>query len=306
MNFDPNTSMTEAVEKERQFSEFFRQAKAIIRNFDIKKNPQKWTDYERELSQKLRETKNKVHHHLCNNIDTPSVISELSYLIVETNKYMKGSNIQIKSPVIVSVAQYILRISRCLGIVRVDQFEYSPETTESSESSDPFIQALVDFRDQVKQHAGKDKMILIKECDKLRDVTLAGLGVSVEDTGMTTPSVWMKQDPETLLKAIQDKKDKKERELKEKEEKKALEEKKKSCPPNEWYSTFESDKYSKFDAEGCPTHDNEGKELKKEIINGLKKQLKAKEKKYQKYLQQLEKEAKKQEEPTQTEEVKQE
>lgn len=64
MNFDPETSMQEAIQKEKQFAEFFQQAKGIIRNYDIKKNPQKWTKEEFELNQKLRDTKEKVHHHL--------------------------------------------------------------------------------------------------------------------------------------------------------------------------------------------------------------------------------------------------
>lgn len=295
MNFDPATSMTEATAKDKQFKEFFQQAKAIIRNFDIKKNPQKWDETDRELSQKLRETKEKVHHHLCNNVDTPSVIHELSTLVVETNKYMKDVNIQIKSPLVVSISQYILTILKCLGIVEVDEFKYASASEEADAETlvAPFVQAAVDFRDQVKQLAGQDKALLIKECDKLRDEVLAALGVRVEDTGMATPSVWMKEDPETLLKSIADKKAAKEKEKKEKEERKALEEEKKSTPPNEYYPRWEADKYSKFDESGVPTHDVSGKELSQAIVNGLKKKVKALEKKYQKHIQKQQEEAKK-------------
>jgi len=294
MNFDPLTSMDEALEKERQFKEFFQQAKAIIRNFDIKKNPQKWNEIDKELNNKLRDVKEKVHHHLCNNIDTPSALYDLSDLINETNKYMKNANTQIKSTLIVSISQYIIRILKCMGIVEEDVFGYS-STNEEDKSENmvaPFVQAAVEFRDQVKQLAGKDKMLLIQECDKLRDETLAKLGIRLEDTGMATPSVWMKDDPEELMKSIADKKQAKEKAKKEKEEKKALEDKKKSCPPNEYYPTFESDKFSKFDESGVPTHDNAGKELPKEITNGLKKKVKALEKKYQKFLKKQEEDAK--------------
>lgn len=155
MNFDPEKSMTEAIAKEKQFGEFFKNAKGTIRNFDIKKNPQKWETEDRDLDSKLRKTKEKVHHHLCNNIDTPSVILELSSLMSETNKYMKDITRNVKSPLIVSISQYVLKISKCLGLVEVDPFQY----TSVSEGGDPealmapFVQVTIDFRDRVKQLA---------------------------------------------------------------------------------------------------------------------------------------------------------
>lgn len=296
MNFNPETSMKEAISKEKEFNEFFKSAKASVRNFELKTNPQKWTEEERELTTKLREAKDRIHHHLCNNIDTPSVIHELSSLVSDTNVYMRNTSIKIRSPLVVSISQYILRILKCLGVVKADSFGYNAGgsdegvgETDVEKIITPFVQAAVDFRDQVKQLAGKDKMLLINECDKLRDDTLASLGIGIEDTGMTTPSIWVKEDPETLLKSIADKKAAKEQKLKEKEERKALEELKKNTPPEQWYKTFESDKYSQFDEEGVPTHNQKGEALKKEEINGLKKQMKSKQKKWQK---QLEKEAK--------------
>jgi cysteinyl-tRNA synthetase len=278
MNFDLDKSMVEALAKEEQFREFFNQSKAIIRNFDIKKNPQKWDETDKALGEKLREAKVKIHHHFCNNIDTPNVINELSILMGETNKYMKDVNIKIKSPLIVSITQYIFKISKCLGITDEDPFRYSSGSGESDPEQmvTPYVQAIVDFRDQIKQLAGKDKKLVIEQCDKVRDEVLAKLGIRLEDTGMATPSVWMKDDPEALLKSIADKKAAKEKKAKEKEEARLLEEKKKSTPPSEWYKTFEGDKYSQFDEAGIPTHDKEGKELTKEQLNGLKKQMKAK------------------------------
>ena len=275
MNFDPETSMKEAIQKEKQFAEFFQQAKGIIRNFDIKKNPQKWTKEDYELNQKLRETKEKVHHHMCNNIDTPSVVSELSSLLADTNRYMKSTSTQIKSPLIVSVSKYLLKILKCLGVVVEDEFKYTSasEEVDSETLVAPYVQVVVDFRDQVKQLAGKDKVLLIKECDKVRDVSLAKLGIRLEDTGMTTPSNWMKDDPEVLLKSIEDKKIAKEKAAKEKEEKKALEEKKNNTHPKDYFSTFELDQYSQFDENGVPTHNAKGEALSKEKINGLKKKM---------------------------------
>lgn len=125
-------------------------------------------------------------------------------------------------------------------------------------------------------------MLLIKECDKVRDVALARLGIRLEDTGMATPSTWMKDDPEVLLKSIEDKKLAKEKALKEKEEKKALEDKKNNTHPKDYFSTFETQLYSQFDENGVPTHNAKGEALSKEQINGLKKKMTAMVKKWDK------------------------
>jgi len=119
----------------------------------------------------------------------------------------------------------------------------------------------------------------------VRDESLAKLGIRVEDSPFRNrSSTWIKEDPQILLQRISDKKAEKERKLKEKEKAKLLAEKKKSTPPKDWYITFESHKYSKFNTEGIPTHNTDGTPLPKSKINGLKKQMKAKERKYQKYL----------------------
>ena len=302
MNFDPNTSMEEAIAKDKQFAEFFRNAKANVRNFDIAKHPQKWNEKDFALNEKLRESKALIHSHLCKSIDTPSVILELSNLITETNKYMNNTETQLKSPLVVSITQYISRISKCLGIIQSDGFSSSDGEVNEETIVKDYVQAAVDFRDKVKQLAMKpdNKKLLIGECDALRDVALAELGIKLEDTGMVTPSKWTKEDPQVLLAEIEQKRVKKEREMKEKQERKELEEKKKSTPPSEYFKTFEADKYSKFDENGLPTHsvpdeDGKEKELSKEQINGLKKKMKGLEKKYQKYIQKLEADKKKEE-----------
>ena len=299
MNFDPNTSMEEAIAKDKQFEEFFQQAKAIVRNFDIKKNPQKWNQKDYDLNERLRVTKEQVHHHLCKNIDTPNVISELSSLITETNKYMKDTEGELKSPIVVSITQYIARILKVLGVIETDSFKASAGgDVDNEEVIAPYVQATVEFRDRIKQLAftPENKKLLIQECDVLRDQELAKLGIRLEDTGMKTASVWMKEDPETLLAKIEEKRLEVERKAKAKQEAKELEERKKSTPPSEFYKAFESDKYSQFDSEGIPTHNAEGKELSKEVLNGLKKKHKALVKKYQKYIQKLENDKKKAEE----------
>lgn len=49
MNYTTEKSMPEAVEKERQFSEFFKNVKAILRQVNINETQQKWSPKEYEL-----------------------------------------------------------------------------------------------------------------------------------------------------------------------------------------------------------------------------------------------------------------
>jgi len=44
MNYNPDTSLDEPRAKDKQFQVFFRTAKEIIRNFDMRDNPQRFTD----------------------------------------------------------------------------------------------------------------------------------------------------------------------------------------------------------------------------------------------------------------------
>mmetsp|Transcript_34574 Transcript_34574/g.33786 ORF Transcript_34574/g.33786 Transcript_34574/m.33786 type:complete len:275 (-) Transcript_34574:195-1019(-) len=49
MNYDPQHPFTEAVEKERQFSEFFRSVKAVLRQCNVGQTFQKWEQKEFDL-----------------------------------------------------------------------------------------------------------------------------------------------------------------------------------------------------------------------------------------------------------------
>lgn len=44
MEYDPEKSFQEAVNKEKQFDEFFKNIKANLRNWDIKTTEQKWNE----------------------------------------------------------------------------------------------------------------------------------------------------------------------------------------------------------------------------------------------------------------------
>ena len=53
MNYDPVDSFQEAIKKEKQFDEFFKNIKSNLRNWNIKSTDQKWSKIDEDLSQTL-------------------------------------------------------------------------------------------------------------------------------------------------------------------------------------------------------------------------------------------------------------
>jgi hypothetical protein len=55
MNYDMQTSFQEAVRKEEQFNNFFKNVKSALRQCDVKSTSQKWTEKDRKLDAMLHE-----------------------------------------------------------------------------------------------------------------------------------------------------------------------------------------------------------------------------------------------------------
>jgi cysteinyl-tRNA synthetase len=80
--------MPEAVAKERQFTEFFKNVKAILRSCNIKDTEQKWVARDYELNDIYTKTQKEVHERLADNFDTPAAVNILSELVTATNRYL--------------------------------------------------------------------------------------------------------------------------------------------------------------------------------------------------------------------------
>lgn len=89
MNYSQKHSWPEAVAKERQYSEFFKLIKAVLRQCDVKTTEQKWGQKEYELDELFRGVSVKVHDALADNFDTKTAIHHLSELVSLTNTYIQ-------------------------------------------------------------------------------------------------------------------------------------------------------------------------------------------------------------------------
>ncbi|XP_059079587.1 cysteine--tRNA ligase, cytoplasmic-like isoform X1 [Tigriopus californicus] len=261
---------------------------------------QKWTDEEVELNKQLQTCSEEVHKALCDNVDTRTALEAIRTLVTQVNSYMErygktpGGTLSVNRQLLKSCAVYITKIFDTFGLLAKPEAIGFPsgagQGTDAEEIAMPFLNALADFRDTVRQQAIQIKATdILKECDTLRDDTLPELGVRLEDKE-NEPTVIKLVDRNELLKEKQAKKDMEEKKRLEKEKvkaeaaaKKAALEAQKKIPPSELFKS-DTDKYSKFDDKGMPTHDVKGEELPKAQLKKLQKLFQAQEKKYNEYL----------------------
>jgi len=285
MNYT-ESSMQEAVEKDKRYTEFFLTLRANLRDHPISEE-QKWNEKDFQLSHLFQEKKKIVHQHLCNNFYTPGVMYDIDQLISAVNGYM--SKEPMKYPLLNSIGDYIIFIFKCLGL----SYEKKKSTTEGGsdpqnveETITPYVDALSKFREKVREAGrSKDFVTILRACDEIRDDILPTLGIRLEDKPQGT--LWKYEDKAILIKEkeakLADAQRKIDEKLKKQEEdalrKAELEEKSKISPDKMFI--HQTDLYSKFDDKGIPTHDKDGKELSKGLAKKLKKDWEAQEKLHQ-------------------------
>ena len=296
MDFTENgLSMSSANDK--KITEFFQNIKVWARENDLKRDL-KFDAEDSALNKFFNESKKNIHQFFCDNFNTPGVVTSVLELIKKTYEYHDKCEQKksLKLHLVYGVAKYISDILKCLGLVYntefVDYFRLSESDggKNAEEILTPFINAITDFRGEVKESciADKDVKKVLSICDKLRDEVLPNLGVRIEDKGNKEKSVWKFFDKEEYLKEKEKEKELKENKKKQKEEEAKEREHKLSLTAKEYFATL-TDKYSEFDSEGIPIKNAKGNELSKEQYNKLKKEFAKHDKQHQKWLEQQEK-----------------
>lgn len=210
MNYSDQT-VDDAKAKEKYFKNFFGAVKSVMRN-DFVSERQGWSAADRALFQTLNDSQKKVHASLLDNFKTYEVIQQLVELVQECNKYLTAEA-KPKNLLVQKVALYVTKILRIFGAVQGnDVIGFSEATGEGSGSKEevvaPFVDAFVDFREKVRvaAKAKSEPSVFLKECDDVRDETLANLGIRVEDSNET--SIWKMDDPAAIKKEIEEKREK--------------------------------------------------------------------------------------------------
>jgi cysteinyl-tRNA synthetase len=294
MNYSDQT-VDDAKAKEKYFKNFFGAVKSLLRN-DFVKECQGWTPADRSLWETLNNTQQRVHASLLDNFKTYEVIQHVVDLVQECNKYLTSEE-KPKNILVQKAAQYVTKILRIFGVVQGSDLIGFGDTTSgerlsTEETVAPFVDAFVEFREQLR-NAAKAKsspVEFLKLCDDVRDDTLANLGIRVEDSAET--SVWKMDDPETIRKEVQEKRQKAAeaaaQKLRSKCERLDADLKKAQqsrIPPLEWFKAGENAaKWGTFDVDGKPLTTNKGEELNKSQQKSIAKELKNQEKAYEKLI----------------------
>lgn len=291
-------SMTQAVNVEKTFTEFFHNMKALLRKLGpVSSTEQHIGANEESVMEKLEEVKTNVRIALADDFDTPKAISLLAELVRTTNKYMEET--VVSTIVLQSIGRYVTFIFRVFGLVPntadigfplTDAADSAAGSSSSKEEVlAPVLDVLMLFRQAIRQAAisGDSKGVLAL-ADKLRDDMLPELGIRLEDkgSGSETSSVWKLDDVEVLRKEKAQKEAvriAKEQQKEEAAKKAAEREERAKVPPSEMFKD-QTDLYSAFDEEGVPTHDKAGEPLSKGVIKKLQKDYAKQKEAHEKYL----------------------
>ena len=295
MNYSDQT-VDDAKAKEKYFKNFFGAVKSVLRN-DFVQEEQGVTPADRVLLATLNSSQVKIHASLLDNFKTFDVIQHLMDLIQECNKYLtseaKPKNLPIKK-----VAIYITKILRVFGVVQgsdIIGFEESGSGEGGSSKEEivaPFVDAFVDFREQIRV-AAKSKSSpgdFLKNCDEVRDETLANLGIRIEDSADT--SIWKMDDPTVIRKEVEEKRQKAleaaATKLQAKFDRLTVDLRKaqqSSILLSEWFKIgANAEKWGDFDENGKPLTTKDGKELSKSQQKSITKETNNQQKAHDKLL----------------------
>jgi cysteinyl-tRNA synthetase len=311
MDYGDNT-MTESVNIERIFSEYFHNVKAVLRRLGSD-GGQYVGPREKDMLNALTAAKAGVYSAVMDDFDTPQAVTVLVGLVRDCNRYMEGgsaphdqtgadggaassssSSNAISSVILGSVARYITTTFKTFGLVpsSVDiGFGMSNgnglssggdgEANSGASKEDlltPYLDVLTKFRETVRVAAiNGDTKAVLTAADDLRDSVLPELGVRMEDkgSGKELTTVWKLDDPEVLRKEKALKEEAKAAKQAAKEEalRRAEEKEARARVPASQLFLSMTDMYSKFDADtGIPTHDKDGEPLSKGAAKKLQKE----------------------------------
>ena len=155
--------------------------------------PQPWGELEVGLSQALDKAPHSVDVVLCDSFNTPLAMSIILDLVSAANLYMSSTE---SISLVKEVARWVTPITTIFGLDRssggslssLDRIGWSTASDGSSSAQEialPYVRLLSSFRDRVRAMAiaspASISSDLLALCDRLRDVELADLGVSLDD-----------------------------------------------------------------------------------------------------------------------------
>jgi cysteinyl-tRNA synthetase len=301
-----DSTMTQAVNIERAFNEYFLNIKALLRRIGPHASgTQHVGPREFALLAALESAKERVREAILDDFDTPRAVQHLLELIRESNRYVEDQGGSMSSVTIISVAKYITSMLDIFGLMPdapgtdigfplgavggADGVAAGAEGFNKETLLAPYLDALTQFREAVRVAAmSGDTRAVLQAADVLRDVTLPDLGVRMEDkgSGADVVTVWKLDDPEKMRMERAQKEAAKAEKLRAKEEaaqRQREKEEKARVAPEDLFRHL-TDQYSNFDSvTGIPTHTAAGEELSKGALKKLQKEWEKQKELHEKY-----------------------
>ena len=106
-----------------------------------------------------------------------------------------------------TVSRYVFDILKAFGVYEAGDMPSVLGTGNSNETASesvedairPVMNALSQFRDQIKRHANEGPKEMFRLSDEIRDDVLPFMGIKLEDRKQDQTSIWKFADKETLL-----------------------------------------------------------------------------------------------------------
>ncbi|KAF5325652.1 hypothetical protein D9611_000121 [Ephemerocybe angulata] len=286
---------------EKTLSNFFSSVGALVLESESTEGPRPkhlFRSQEKQLYQDLETAQKDVHEALSDSFNTSLALSVILDLVSKANTYIKSNQKSANNPdayfsinSVKEVARWITKMLQIFGFGASsgsDPIGWAEAGSASGTAQDsqtiafPYVQALSQFRDQVKHLAITNKsqpvcQELLKLSDHVRDNQLLQLGVNLEDrdSSIGEPALIKFGDPTEFLAAreakIQAQLEKEQKKEAARLEAERLEKEKAEKARVKPEDMFKTDEYSQWDEDGLPTVDAQGEEVTKSKRKTLKK-----------------------------------
>lgn len=200
MDYSDNEILN-AKRRERKLRQFFADVKRLDAEDWLGSGADLgWTPDDRALNELLLTTKRSVHAALCRNFNTKEAMLALDTLIGGVNKALgaavNGGGRPPAHLLVRSAGVYVTKILRTFGVVDgSDDIGFGAADGGGAAAVDreaavkPFVDTLVDFRDEVRgsARAKADPKAFLVACDRVRDEAMVKIGVK-----LTVRCLWLK------------------------------------------------------------------------------------------------------------------
>lgn len=246
---------------------------------------------ELEIQKLVSDCSTMIHAALCDNFDTPSVISCLQDLVSKLNIYLREDDVNLYF--LGLGAKLLEKMLRLFGLMDDGNANgvngANGKNNDSGNSNNIYLDKLSGMRDSLRDLVQKseslpseDRKAIFELCDRVRK-EMFEIGVLFEDDGPSGGSLIKVLDPLTHRKMLKEEQEKEEREISKKMEKLRIQEekaKKASIRPEDLMINLYGGSNVQKDKDGVPTHQPDGTPLSKSARKKALKEFSAQKKLY--------------------------